>query len=339
MQGFGYGAEDFDAGLSEAIGRARKLLKNVCATGGRTASWAPGREPGFQHGPGPEEFGGPPPGDDEDTGPGRHGRAGPGFHAHTSHHEFAGPGHQAHMGPGHHGFGGPGDEETAPDPEQETGLWGGSWGGPWGRGFSGKDWAGFFGGPRAGSWQGPGGRRRGPGGPGGPGGAGSRRPKASRGDVRATILALLTEGPRTGYQIMSDIEERSHGAWRPSPGAVYPALALLADEGLIIGEEAAGRRTFSLTDAGRDHVENNPDMARGAWEAMADADAAGGRGDLPRLFGEAARLGAAIAQTAHAGTPDQIRRAERLLKQTRRTLYEFLADEDTTDNEPGDAGD
>ena len=241
------------------------------------------------------------------------------------------------MGPGHHGFGGPGDEETAPGPEEETGPWGGPWGGPGGRGFSGKDWAGFFGGPRAGWWQGPGGRRRGPGGPGGPGGP--RRPKASRGDVRATILALLTEGPRTGYQIMSDIEERSHGAWRPSPGAVYPALQLLADEGLIIGEEAGGRRTFSLTDAGRDYIENNPEMARGAWEAMADADAAGGPGDLPRLFGEAARLGAAIAQTAHAGTPDQIRRAERLLKQTRRTLYEFLADEDTTDNEPGDAGD
>ena len=110
---------------------------------------------------------------------------------------------------------------------------------------------------------------------------------------------------------------------------MYPALQLLADEGLIVGDESGGRRTFSLTDAGREYVENNPEMARGAWEAMADADAEGGLGDLPRLFGEAARLGAAIAQTAHAGTPDQIRRAERLLKQTRRTLYEFLADEDT----------
>ena len=156
---------------------------------------------------------------------------------------------------------------------------------------------GLFGG-RAGWWQGPGGRRRGPGGPVAP-----RRPKASRGDVRATILALLTEGPRTGYQIMSDIEERSHGAWRPSPGAVYPALQLLADEGLIIEKDGGRRTLLSLTDAGRDYIENNPDMARGAWEAMADADAAGGPGDLPRLFGEAARLGAAIAQTAHAGTP------------------------------------
>ena len=159
--------------------------------------------------------------------------------------------------------------------------------------------------------------------------------------MRATILALLTEGPRTGYQIMSDIEERSRGAWRPSPGAVYPALQLLADEDLIIGDEAAGRRTYSLTDAGREYVAANPEMARGAWESMAGAGGDSGPGDIPRLFTEAARLGAAIAQTAHAGTADQIRSAERLLKQTRRSLYEVLADEDTdedTDEEPGSSG-
>ena len=347
MRGFGYGAEDFDAGLSEAIGRARELIQNVYAAGGTTTSRPSRGAPGFPHAPGPGTPGGPHPDDGEESGRGQHGHAehaeptGPGFHARTSHHEspgheFPGPGHHAHMGPGHHGFGGPGDDETGPGPGEDAGPWGGPWGGRWGRGFSGKDWAGFFGGPRGGWWQGPGGQRR-PGGPGGPGGPrGPRRPKASRGDVRATILALLTEGPRTGYQIMSDIEERSRGAWRPSPGAVYPALQLLADEGLIIGDESGGRRTFSLTDAGREYVESNPEMARGAWEAMAGSDTEGGLGDLPRLFGEAARLGAAIAQTAHAGTPDQIRRAERLLKQTRRTLYEFLADEDTSD-EPGSA--
>jgi len=49
----------------------------------------------------------------------------------------------------------------------------------------------------------------------------------------------------------SRLERASGGAWRPSPGAVYPALSALADEGLIAGEESGGRRTFSLTDAGR----------------------------------------------------------------------------------------
>ena len=331
MHGFGSGAEDFDAGLSEAIDRARTLLRNVYNAGGTTSSRPAHDTPGFPHRPGHGPSGGPPPGpddggpdDEEFTGPGH---AGP--HEHAEPHPFGGPGHPGH-GP-HHEFGAAGfDEDDRPGPEEGAGPWGG----PRSRGFTGMDWAGFFGGPRGGWWSGSGGgRRRGPGWPGGPGGP--RRPKASRGDVRATILALLTEGPRTGYQIMSDIEERSRGSWRPSPGAVYPALQLLADEGLIAGEEAGGRRTFSLTDAGRDYIANNPEMARGAWDAMADAGAESGPGDLPRLFGEAARLGAAIAQTAHAGSPEQIRRAERLLKQTRRTLYEFLADEDTDGEDPG----
>jgi DNA-binding PadR family transcriptional regulator len=184
-------------------------------------------------------------------------------------------------------------------------------GGPpfgWPRGGQ-QGWAGF-GGPWGGWWPGP---------PGSPGAA--RGPKAARGDVRAAILALLREGPRNGYQIMSDIEERSGGSWRPSPGAVYPALAQLADEGLIAGEESAGRRTFSLTEAGRRYVEENPEMARGTWESMGQPEGS----PMPGLFAQAARLGGGIVQMAHAGTPDQIHAAERLLEQTRRRLYRILA--------------
>ena len=183
----------------------------------------------------------------------------------------------------------------------------------WERGFGGPKgpghWGGGFGAPWGGWWAGPPGAQRGP--------------KAGRGDVRAAILALLREGPRTGYQIMSDIEERSAGAWRPSPGAVYPALAQLADEGLIIGEESGGRRSYGLTDAGREYVEQNPEMARGAWESQAQQEA----WQLPGLFAEAARLGGGIMQMAHSGTPEQVRAAERLLEQTRRRLYQILADE------------
>src|SRR5450755_2989082 len=187
--------------------------------------------------------------------------------------------------------------------------------GQWGGGLGGF---GGFGSPLGGWW---------PGSPGSSGAAGSpgaqRGPKASRGDVRAAILAVLRDGPRNGYQIMSEIEERSGGAWRPSPGAVYPALSQLADEGLITGEESGGKRTFSLTDEGRAYVQQNPEMARGAWEDAAQQEA----WQLPGLFAVAARLGGGIVQVAHAGTPGQIRAAERLLEQTRRRLYQILADD------------
>ena len=187
----------------------------------------------------------------------------------------------------------------------------------WQRGFGGPKgpghWGGGFGGPWGGWWPGP---------PGPPPGW-ARGPKAGRGDVRAAILALLRDGPRTGYQIMSEIEERSGGAWRPSPGAVYPALSQLADEGLIAGEESDGRRTYSLTEAGRRYVEQNPEAARGAWESAAQQEA----WQVPGLLAEAARLGGGIMQMAHAGTPEQVLAAEQLLQRTRRELYRILAGE------------
>ncbi len=195
--------------------------------------------------------------------------------------------------------------------------------GPWDRGFGRprgprewprgpRDWPGGPGGPWGGWWPGP----FGPPGP-------PRGPKAGRGDVRAAILALLREGPRNGYQIMSEIEERSGGAWRPSPGAVYPALQQLADEGLIEAEESAGRRTYSLTEAGQRYVEENPEMARAAWESMAQDEPS----EIPGLFVQAARLGGSIVQMAHAGTPEQMHAAEQLLEQTRRRMYQILANE------------
>jgi DNA-binding PadR family transcriptional regulator len=229
-------------------------------------------------------------------------------------------------GPGSFGiFGCPGDLleqirrglQALAGGEWKGGPWkGGPWqGGPWKGGPRAK---GFWGGKSSGPWGG-GGWWPGPMGPPGP----PRGPKAGRGDVRAAILALLREGPRNGYQIMTEIEERSGGAWRPSPGAVYPALSQLADEGLIAGEESGGRRTFSLTEAGREYVEQNPEMARGAWESAAQQEA----WEIPGLFAEAARLAAALKQLAHAGTPGQVHAAEQLLEQTRRELYRILAED------------
>ena len=145
--------------------------------------------------------------------------------------------------------------------------------------------------------------------------------------MRAAILALLREGPRNGYQIMSEIEERSGGAWRPSPGAIYPALSQLADEGLITGEESDGRRTYRLTEAGRRYVEQNPEMARGAWESAAQQEAWQEAWQLPGLIAEAARLGGGIVQIAQTGTPEQVLAAEQLLQRTRRELYRILAGE------------
>ena len=77
-------------------------------------------------------------------------------------------------------------------------------------------------------------------------------PRMGRGDVRTAILVSLAEEPMHGYQVIQAIETRSNGAWKPSPGSVYPTLQLLADEGLVSASEVGDRKIYTLTEAGRE---------------------------------------------------------------------------------------
>jgi len=152
-------------------------------------------------------------------------------------------------------------------------------------------------------------------------------PRARRGDVRAAVLALLAGAPMHGYQVIQELERRSGGAWRVSPGSVYPTRQMLQDEGLVTGREVEGRREFSLTEAGRAQVE--------AWRQRGQAppweDVAGeGEGAPHDLRGSAFQLGAAAMQVAHAGSKEQVERAVAVLDEARRRLYAILAEEPGT---------
>jgi DNA-binding PadR family transcriptional regulator len=157
----------------------------------------------------------------------------------------------------------------------------------------------------------------------GPGGRGKR---ARRGDVRAAVLLLLEEEPRNGYQLMQELEERSGGVWRPSPGSIYPALSQLEDEGLVRSDDAAGRRAFQLTDDGRAYVEENREALGVPWEAVG-GDVPEGLFQLRQLM---MQLGMATMQVAQAGDEAQTAEARKVLEEARRSLYRILA---------GDAGD
>jgi DNA-binding PadR family transcriptional regulator len=145
-------------------------------------------------------------------------------------------------------------------------------------------------------------------------------PRKSRGDVRAAVLALLAERPMHGYQIIREIEERSDGAWKPSPGSVYPTLQLLADEGLISAEESGGRKTYSLTEGGRAEADAAAETPA-PWTASSGREG-GGHGALPKAGIELAQ---AAAQVGRTGTPEQVQQAVTVLEDARRRLYSILA--------------
>ena len=150
--------------------------------------------------------------------------------------------------------------------------------------------------------------------------------RASRGDVRTAVLLLLEEQPMHGYQLMQSIAERTDGRWTPSPGAVYPTINLLEDEGLVTVTADAGRRLVALTDAGREQLDENRD----AWgDPFAGLEGEDGP-DLRRLvYG----LIEATRQVGRTGTDAQREAAGKILTDARRNLYLVLAG----DEEPADA--
>ena len=164
---------------------------------------------------------------------------------------------------------------------------------------------------------------------GGPGG-GFRGRRMRRGNVRAAILLLLEEEPRNGYQVMQEIEQRSEGAWRPSPGSVYPAFQLLADEGLVRGEARDGGNVFELTDAGRAYVDEHREQLGNPWQQAGEGVPEGAREAMHLVM----QVGFATKQVVHHGTEAQRAEATKVLADARRALYRILAEEtDDADDE------
>ena len=223
---------------------------------------------------------------------------------------------------GHQGFG----RQWAGHGEQQ---WRSRRGSPWGGGpWGGGPWGGW----------GPGAFGR-PGNPGPPPwvaglfglaqGEQQRGPRVRRGDVRSAILDVLRADPMNGYQIMQQIAERSGGAWKPSPGSVYPTIQQLEDEGLIEGVDGSGQRKLKPTTAGWHYIDEHADELAAVWRPFEEPAAEeGGDTDRVDLKPEIGQVMSAVWQIVTTGTDRQRRAAVEVLVDARRKLYGVLADGD-----------
>ena len=157
-------------------------------------------------------------------------------------------------------------------------------------------------------------------------GRGRGRGRAGRGDVRAAVLLLLAEEPMHGYQLMQAMADRTNGAWRPSPGAIYPTIAQLEDEGLVTTVADAGRKLVTLTEAGRALVTDSPPAD--PFAALANEPSQ--KYDLRSGFEE---IAVATRLIGKSGSASQLEAAQKVLADARRALYLILAEGDQPEPE------
>ncbi|MBX7268443.1 helix-turn-helix transcriptional regulator [Micromonospora sp. Llam7] len=157
---------------------------------------------------------------------------------------------------------------------------------------------------------------------GGHGRGGRGRGRGRRPNVRNAVLALLTERPMHGYEMIQEIDSRTGGGWRPSPGSIYPTLQLLEDEGVIAAteESGGGRKRFTLTEQGR--AEADAAAQTPPWAEVAE-DTINSWHDIRHAGAQAMN---ALRQVMTTGTDDQRERAAQVLDETRRKLYAILAE-------------
>ena len=152
------------------------------------------------------------------------------------------------------------------------------------------------------------------------------------GEARLAILSLLKDGPKHGYQLIKELEQRSGGLYRASAGTVYPTLQQLEDETLVRSEQQEGRKIFSLTEAGVQEVEREKEAIERIWRR---AEQWGHWGDWasPEAFPLFRPLGALVKTVFRAARwaghdPDRQEQIVEILDKARRQLRNLFEDEE-----------
>jgi DNA-binding PadR family transcriptional regulator len=116
------------------------------------------------------------------------------------------------------------------------------------------------------------------------------------GEVRLALLSMLEAGPKHGYELMKELETKSGGIYKASAGSIYPALQQLEDEGMVTSDQSGGKRTYSLTEAGRAELQREAETVKRIWQR---AEQAGEWGPWMGMEGaEIMRPAAAVMKTA-----------------------------------------
>jgi DNA-binding PadR family transcriptional regulator len=156
--------------------------------------------------------------------------------------------------------------------------------------------------------------RRGDGGSGG-GGGGRRGRMFDGGELKLVLLKLIEDAPRHGYDLIREIEDRTGGAYAPSPGVIYPTLTLLDDMGLIEGVADGAKKQFAITEAGRAELADKASDVSALINRLAELGAVRAKTDAGPVSRAMGNLRAVLANrvTADGVTPETLHDVAALL--------------------------
>jgi DNA-binding PadR family transcriptional regulator len=98
------------------------------------------------------------------------------------------------------------------------------------------------------------------------------------GALRYIVLQMIAEQPRHGYEIIKAIEQRVGGGYCPSPGVIYPLLAMLEDMGHVIVTPDGNKKLHEITPEGRSFLDENRSFVEAITARMSDGGRHGGHG-------------------------------------------------------------
>ena len=145
------------------------------------------------------------------------------------------------------------------------------------------------------------------------------------GDIRHVILSILSEKPSYGYELIKAIEERSSGAYSPSPGLVYPTLTMLEELGYVSAEDSdGGKKLYSATAEGFTFLAINKPLLDNIFDRLAHAASLHRRVESPQLVRavQNLKLSLKLKGEARALTDSQIRSIADILDEASRKIEE-----------------
>jgi len=140
-------------------------------------------------------------------------------------------------------------------------------------------------------------------------------PRNRRGDLGPIILQVLKEKPMHGYEIISQLEEKSHGMWRPSAGSIYPNLQLLTEQEYVTSKEENGKRVYTITEKGIGAAQRDEEVNKDHWEKRAAY--ASNFKELKTSFIE---IMGTIKNIAAQDSPEKTKQVKKVLEETKEKL-------------------